>query len=151
MPVVRDEVEKTGAAYRYNLIHREVCPAPDWLRAQMKLDDGVQVVHLTCLHLADNVPFQLEDRWINAGALPDVLDQDFSAIGPNEWLISTVPFSEVEISFKAVPANAAAVAHLGYAPGAPVFCVNRATWWQSAAITRVTLMYHEGYEMTARY
>jgi GntR family histidine utilization transcriptional repressor len=151
MPLVRAEVGKTGATYRYSLLSRDVRSAPDWLRAKMKLDDGTQVVHLTCLHFADNAPFQLEDRWINAGALPEVLDQDFSEIGPNEWLISTVPYSEVEVSFKAVAANAAAVTHLDYEPDAPVFCVERATWWQRAAITHVTLMYHQGYEMTTRY
>lgn len=151
MPVVRDEVEKTGAAYRYESLSREVMRVPDEVGAQMKLAKGTKGVHLTCLHFADGAPFQLEDRWINAGALPEVLDQDFAEIGPNEWLISTVPYSEVEISFKAVAADAAAVTHLGYGPGAPVFCVKRATWWQSAAITRVTLMYHQGYEMTARY
>lgn len=151
MPVVRAEVEKTGATYRYALVSRDVLPAPDWLRARMKLTPGTQVLHLTCMHYADGAPFQLEDRWINAAALPNVLDQDFSDIGPNEWLIATVPYSEVEISFEAVAADAAAVAHLGYAPGAPVFCVKRATWWQSAAITLVTLNYHKGYQMTARY
>lgn len=151
MPVIREEIEKTGAAYRYRLISRDVGTAPDGLRAQMRLDAGAQVVHVTCLHVADDVPFQLEDRWINAEALPDALEQGFCDIGPNEWLISTVPFSEVEITFTAVAADAAAVMHLGYDPGAPVFCVRRATWWQGAAITRVTLMYHKGYEMTARY
>ena len=45
-----------------------------------------------------------EDRWINIAALPNALTQDFSVIGPNEWLIGTVPFSEVEISFLAVAA-----------------------------------------------
>lgn len=151
MPVVRDEIEKTGAAYRYQLLGRHACDAPDWLAARMKLVEGTKVVHVTCLHFADALPFQLEDRWINAAALPSVLDQDFSMIGPNEWLISTVPYSQVEISFKAVAADAAAVAHLGYPLGAPVFCVTRATWWQSAPITQVTLNYHQGYEMTARY
>ncbi|MGB3147913.1 MAG: UTRA domain-containing protein [Paracoccaceae bacterium] len=151
MPLVRDEVEKTGAAYRYTLLSREVQLAPDWLRARMKLAKGARVLHLRCLHHAGAAPFQLEDRWINAAALPEVLDQDFALTGPNEWLVATVPFSQVEISFEAVAADADAVAHLGYAPGAPVFCVRRATWWQSAAITLVTLRYHQGYQMTARY
>ncbi len=151
MPVVRDEVEKTGAAYRYQLIHREDLTAPDWLSARMKLAAGTRVVHLTCLHHADDAPFQLEDRWINAAALPDVLAVDFTTIGPNEWLIAAVPYSEVEISFEAIAADTAAVTHLHHSPGAPVFCVRRSTWWQSAAITQVSLQYHAGYRMTARY
>mgnify|MGYP003797642915 CR=1 FL=1 len=103
MPIVRVEIEKTGASYRYVLVSREILAAPEWLRARMNLKLGSKGVHLVCLHSANGEAFQLEDRWINAAALPQALQQDFTVIGPNEWLIATVPFSEVEISFLAVP------------------------------------------------
>ena len=151
MPVVRSEIEKTGAVYRYALVSREVVLAPDWLRERMGLNARAKVVHLLCLHFADGVAFQLEDRWINAGALPQAVDQDFSEVGPNEWLVATVPFSEVEISFLAAAADAEMVAHLDHALGDPVFCVERATWWQNAAVTLVTLAHRQGYRMTTRY
>ncbi len=151
MPLIRAEVETTGARYRYHLIGRERLAAPGWLCAQMALEPGTPVVHLTCLHFADDAPFQLEDRWINAQALPDAATQDFAISGPNEWLVATVPFSEVEIVFQATAADADAVAHLGHAPGAPVFRVQRTTWWQGDAITLVKLSYHQGYSRTARY
>jgi len=151
MPVVRAEVEKTGATYRYVLVSREILAAPDWLRARMNLQIGGKVVHLVCLHHADGEAFQLEDRWINATALPQALQHDFSQIGPNEWLVATVPFSEVEISFLAVAADALVVTHLDHQPGEPVFCVERATWWQNEAITLVTLSHRRGYRMTTRY
>jgi GntR family histidine utilization transcriptional repressor len=151
MPIVRAEVEKTGASYRYALVSREILVAPDWLRARMNLRAGSEVVHLVCLHYANGEAFQLEDRWINATALPQALQQDFTEIGPNEWLIATVPFSEVEISFLAAAADAITVTHLDHKLGEPVFCVERATWWQNAAITLVTLSHRRGYRMTTRY
>jgi GntR family histidine utilization transcriptional repressor len=151
MPIVRAEIEKTGASYRYVLISREILPAPDWLRARLNLRAGGEVVHLVCLHYANGEAFQLEDRWINAAALPQALDQDFTMIGPNEWLVATVPFSEVELSFQATAADPIIVTHLDHEPGEPVFCVERATWWQNAAITLVTLSHRRGYRMTTRY
>ena len=151
MPIVRAEVEKTGASYRYALVSREILAAPDWLRARMNLQIGGEVVHLVCLHSANGEAFQLEDRWINATALPQALQQDFAAIGPNEWLVAAVPFSEVEISFLAAAADAITVTHLDHKLGEPVFCVERATWWQNAAITLVTLSHRRGYRMTTRY
>lgn len=151
MPIVRAEVEKTGASYRYALIKREILVAPDWLRARMNLQVGGEVVHLLCLHSSNGEAFQLEDRWINATALPQALHQDFTAIGPNEWLIATVPFSEVEISFLATPADAITVTYLDHKLGEPVFCIERATWWQNAAITLVTLSHRRGYRMTTSY
>ena len=93
MPVVRAEIEKTGAVYGYQLVSSAVVVAPEWLRLRMGLKARAHVVHLLCLHFADGVAFQLEDRWINAGALPQALQQDFTESGPNEWLVATVPFS----------------------------------------------------------
>lgn len=151
MPLVRSEIEKTGAVYRYALVSREVVAAPDWLRARMGLKARAKVVHLVCLHFADGVAFQLEDRWINTSALPQAVDQDFAGVGPNEWLVATVPFSEVEISFLAQAADMLMVEHLDHAYGDPVFCVERATWWQNAAVTLVTLAHRRGYRMTTRY
>lgn len=151
LPLVRNEVEAAGAEYRYQLINRAVLAAPDWLRARMDLGPDSPVLHIQCLHFADGKAFQLEDRWINALALPQALAEDFATIGPNEWLIATVPYSEVEISFLAVAADDLAVRHLDHAIGDPVFCVERATWWKNAAITLVSLSHPRGHRMTTRY
>ena len=151
MPVVRSEIENTGAVYSYALISREICAAPQWLRARMNLTADGKVLHILCLHSADGRAFQLEDRWINATALPQAATQDFKAAGPNEWLIATVPFSEVEISFLAKAANSLTAAHLDHTIGEPVFCIERATWWQNAAITLVTLSHQRSFRMTTRY
>ncbi len=151
IPLVRTEVENTGATYRYALVQRETVVAPDWLRARMNSVRGDAMVHLVCMHYADGMPYQLEDRWINVTALPQVREQSFADIGPNEWLIATVPFSQVEISFQAIAADGPTTSHLGLTPGEPVFCVERTTWWQGAAITHVRLNYRRGHRMTARY
>lgn len=151
LPLVRAEIEKTGAAYRYSLVQHGIGPAPGWLAAGMDLTAGAPVVHLVCLHFADGTPYQLEDRWINATALPQALTQDFSTVGPNEWLVATVPFSEVEISFSAAAADSLIAAHLDQKPGEPVFLIERGTWWQGDAITYVTLSHRKGFRMTTRY
>ena len=151
IPLVRAEVEATGAVYRYALVSRDALPAPDWLRARLNLPEGAQAVHLICMHYADGAPYQLEDRWINATALPQAIEQDFSTKGPNEWLVAAVPYSEVEISFQATAADAAEVTHLNHRAGDPVFRVERTTWWQGAAITHTALSYRRGHRVTARY
>lgn len=151
IPLVRAEVENAGAVYRYALVQHETVVAPDWLRARMNTVRGDAIVHLLCMHYADGMPYQLEDRWINIAALPQVRDQSFDAIGPNEWLIATVPFSQVEISFQAIAADPVTSSHLGMTIGEPVFSIERTTWWQGAAITHVRLNYRRGHRMTARY
>ncbi|MCB1313945.1 MAG: UTRA domain-containing protein [Sedimentitalea sp.] len=151
IPIVRKEIEDQGAAYRYALVSRAVATAPDWLRARLNLAGGGQVLHLTCMHYADGIPYQFEDRWINLAVLPQAREADFAQTGPNEWLVAEIPFSDAEISFLAVSADAGLAAHLGCAPGDALFQTERITWWQGAANTFVRLTYRRGHRMTARY
>ncbi|MDH5528648.1 MAG: GntR family transcriptional regulator [Paracoccaceae bacterium] len=151
IPIVRAEIEATGAAYRYGLLERETLRAPDWIRARLGLLKGAKVLHLMCLHSAGGAPYQLEDRWINLAALPEAERADFSDSGPNEWLVAAVPYSEVEISFLATAAEGAVAAYLGMREGEPVFTVERTTWWEGQAITHVRLSFSRGHRMTTRY
>ena len=151
IPLVREEIEATGARYRYALLEREAVEAPDWLRARMGLAAGARVLHLACLHAADGAPYQFEDRWINLDALPRAETADFSASGPNEWLVRAAPFSEVEISFLATAADARTGGYLSMDPGEPVFTAERTTWWEGHAITHVRLYFARGHRMTTRY
>ncbi len=151
IPVVREEIEGQAASYGYTLLNRQILHAPDWLRERLKLVVGDDVLHLTCLHRADNAPYQLEDRWINLARFPQAAGVDFAASGPNEWLISTVPFSDVEMSFGAAAATAAQANYLGCTTGDALFEAERSTWWEGRAVTFVRLTYPPGYRMTTRY
>ncbi len=151
IPVVRQEIEGQGAMYRYALVNRAVIEAPDWLRARLGLEAGGQVLHLTCMHYADGNPYQFEDRWINLAAMPQALEADFSKAGPNEWLITEVPYSNAEISFSALAADAEVARHLGCAQGDALFLAERSTWFDDRAITYVRLVFQRGYRMTTRY
>ncbi|MGC1497489.1 MAG: UTRA domain-containing protein [Sulfitobacter sp.] len=151
IPIVRQEIEAQGAQYRYALVSQELIKVPDWLRARLNLKTGQAVLHLNCMHYADGSPYQFEDRWINPAVTPDVRSADFSETGPNEWLVAAVPFSDAEIGFMAVEADATLAEHLGCTPGAALFRTERTTWWQDRAVTLVHLTYRPGHRMTTRY
>ncbi len=151
IPIVRQEIEDRGAVYRYTLVNRELRTAPDWLGKQLKIPPEGRVLHLACVHYADATPFQFEDRWINLDVLPEASEADFTNTGPNEWLVATIPFSDVEISFLATQADTALAQHLGCTARDALFQTERITWWQGRAITYVRLTYQPGHKMTTRY
>lgn len=151
IPLVRVEIEELGAAYRYALVRSEISVPPDWQRARLNLPAGVEVLHLTCMHYADGQPWQLESRWINLEATPTAREVDFTTIGPNEWLVQQVPFSDVEVSFLAVSADEEQARHLGCAKGDALFRVERQTTWQGQVVTWVSLTYRRDHRMTTRY
>ena len=149
--VVRHLVEEMNAAYRYALVSRDTVAAPGWLSAQLALPHGHDMLHVVCMHYADNHPFQMEERWINPAVVPAILDADLSAIGPNEWLLREVPFTDAEIAMSAVAADAMLARFLDCAPATPLFRLERTTWLDGAPVTFVRMTHAPGYRMSTRY
>jgi GntR family histidine utilization transcriptional repressor len=151
IPIVREEIEKKGAAYRYELLLKEEVEAPTDVCRRMNLEVGSKVLHIKCLHLADEVPYQFEDRWINLDRVPAARDEDFKSLSPNEWLVRKEPFSEAEHSFSASLADTESASLLEIEKGAPLFVVERRTWREKNSITSVKLSFPgASYKMTTR-
>lgn len=149
--VVRQTIEDMNAEYRYALVSRTLIDCPAWLQAKLGLPEGTQILHLRCMHHADNRPFQYEERWINTAAVPHVMNEDFLTTGPNEWLLAEVPFSNAEIAFSAVPATGPLQDFLSVPPGTPLFQLERTTWFRKTPVTFVRMTFHQGYQMRTTY
>ncbi|MBK0399169.1 UTRA domain-containing protein [Limibaculum sp. M0105] len=149
--IVRSEIEQSGRRYGYVLLHREVQAADSATAGLIDAPRGKPLLHLRCLHLADGVPYQLESRWISLVALPSARDVDFESVGPNEWLVTQVPYSRSEHIFSAAPPNAEERERLRLRPDEPVFVIERRTWLAAQALTYVRLA-HPGlsYRMISR-
>ena len=151
IPLIREEIIATGAQYGYALVEREIQIVPVWLRAQLDLPAKARVLRLCCVHFADNVPFQVEDRWINLSAVPEAASFDFEETGPNDWLVRKVPFTNAELSFSATGAQPRIAEMLGAAHGSAVFTLERTTWLEGAGVTFARLHFAPHYKMTTRY
>ena len=150
IPIVRHEIEATGADYRYALVNSEVVEAPDWLRARMGLGGPAKVLHVQCMHYASSSPYQYEDRWINMAVVPKVRNADFTSISPNEWLVNEVPFSRAEFSFSAGAANEVVARFLEISESEPVFMAERITWLEDQPITFARMAHPENYRLVSR-
>ncbi|ETA50578.1 GntR family transcriptional regulator [Ponticoccus alexandrii] len=151
IPVVRREIEATGAEYRYALASQDIVPAPDWLRARLALKPDTRLLHLECMHYSNGQPFQFEDRWINLSTVPSAEEVDWSVEMPNEWLIRTLPFTDAELRFSATSADEKLSRFLLVPPAAPIFTIERSTWLDLDAVTTARLFFGSGYQMVARY
>lgn len=149
--IVRHEVEARNAAYRYDLISRSETGAPPWLASRLGLPQGQPVLHVRCMHYADSAPYQFEERWVNIEAVPDIVSADLATIGPNEWLLRTVPFTQAEVSFSAVAADTELANFLSATPGSPLFRMERTTRLGTQPVTLVRMTYHPGYRLTTSY
>ncbi len=149
--VVRQTIEEMNATYRYARVSRSLIDCPPWLQAKISLEPASQILHVQCMHHADNRPFQFEDRWINVDAVPHVADEGFESAGPNEWLLAEVPFSNAEIAFSAIPATGPLTVFMAVPEGTPLFQMERTTWFRDKPVTFVRMTFHQGYQMRTTY
>ncbi len=151
IPIVRQEIERTGATYRYALLSREALTAPDWLRSRFGWSRSSKVLHVTCLHLAGTRPYQFEDRWISIAMVPKAAGESFEHISPNEWLVREVPYSDGEISFLAEQATGDMAELLQVAPGDAIFVAERMTWLGDDPVTYARMSHPGHYRVTTRF
>ncbi|MEM1400287.1 MAG: UTRA domain-containing protein [Pseudomonadota bacterium] len=150
IPLVREEIARTGAQYRYALVERDIRTAPGWLRAQVQIARGAEILYVRCMHYASNKPYQLEDRWINLAAVPEARHQGFDTVGPNEWLVQEVPLTDGELAFSATSASADIADFLDISNGDPVFTLERTTWLSGLNVTYARLYFAAGYKMISQ-
>lgn len=150
IPLVRQEIEARGGEYRYRLLDVEEKPAPEAVYTRLNLPAAAPLLHVRCLHLSDGSAYQLEDRWINLGAVPSAREADFGETSPNEWLVRNSPFTDAEFTFLAAAANLQEATLLDLREGDPVFVGERITWLHDRPITLVRMTHPASHRMISR-
>ena len=148
IPIIRQEVETTGAVYRHTLLERVEAVAKETVSARMGLPPGTPLLRLRTLHLADERPHAYEDRWVNPQAVPDIASADLKAISANEWLVQNTHYSEGTLGLQAEAAGKVEARLLEIAEGTPVFVLDRITRSGDQPITLVRLTYPPRHRLT---
>ena len=147
IPVVSQEIEAQGQAYAYRLLSRVERKATKDDAARLDVEPGSLILHLKCLHLGDGRPYQFEDRLLNPAAARQALDETFETVGPNEWLVTSAPFTRGEFCFLADRASDEEAEVRGIAPDAPVFVGERRTWLLARPITFVRMVHPQTHRL----
>ena len=98
--VIRHEVEEQGARYGYLLLERSEIVPPVSISGAMRTRAAQKLLHVRALHLADDSPYAIEDRWINSNVVPDVRSEGFETLSANEWLMKNAPYTHGDIGFQ---------------------------------------------------
>lgn len=150
IPITRREVEQRGSSYGYQLISRCVEEVPASVMARFGLQTPVPMLHVKALHLADERPYIFEDRWVDTGSTPDILEVDLTQVSANEWLVHNKPYSRLDVRFYAINAADERARHLATDAGAAVLVIERTTWIGADPITTVQAVAAPGYQLAAQ-
>jgi GntR family histidine utilization transcriptional repressor len=140
---IADEVRARGHQHRSTLRLLECRKAQDALTAQFAVAAGQTLFHSVIVHYDNEVPIQVEDRWVNSAVAPDYMKQDFSVMTPNEYLMVAAPLQGVNYSIEALAAPADIAAMLQIPAKEPCLVLNRKTLSQGQVASTAT-MWHPG-------
>lgn len=138
---IASEIRARGHDYRCVLMVAERIAASPDVAVWLDLRQGESVFHTVCLHMENDIPVQLEDRHVNPRAVPNFLEQDFSAMPPSEYLVRNVPFDQIEHVVDAVLPTVEQARRLAMPAADPCLLLTRRTWTRGQPVTMVRCLH----------
>lgn len=149
---IADEIAAEGRQHRARIVWQERARADTELAARLELVPGSEVFRVTLVHLRDELPIQLEDRWVNPATAPAFLEVDFTRMTPSEYLLRTVEPEEMEHVVQATLPDEETCELLAMAANEPCLRLARRTWNAGRVVTYAVLTYPSSrYDLGARY
>lgn len=136
-----EEVRSRGHRYGNQVLTCEAIEVDDEVALHLGVRLGSRVFHTLILHLENDVPIQLERRFVNPRWVPDYLDTDFSRHTPNEVLVAACPITDVEHIVEAVLPDNQAAEWLAIDTMSPCLSMIRRTWSGEQLISYARLLH----------
>lgn len=138
---IAEDIRRRGGRHhcKVHLLRSET--AGGRLAESMHLASGGEVFHAVLIHYDGDTAVQMADRYVNPAVAPDFLEQDFTRITPNAYLLGVAPITEVEHVVEAVAADDIVRDLLGMRAHAPCLVLHRTTWSHELVATRSRFVY----------
>ncbi|MCO7227144.1 histidine utilization repressor [Pleionea sp. CnH1-48] len=149
---IKTEIKEQGHEHRVSMMEMSEIPASVEMRELFSLPEGANLFHSIIVHYQDDMPIQVEERFINPNVAADYLKQDFKTTTPNEYLTSVAPVTEAEHLIEAIVAEKQINNLLNLEADEAVLLLTRTTWSFEKAVSFAKL-YHPGkrYRLGTRF
>ena len=141
---IADEIAARGHRHSAQVLTLKKEKASAEIARALGLASGDAVFHSILLHAEDDIPVQLEDRFVDPQSAPDYLAQDFTQQTPYVYLMAAAPISDAEHVIEAVHATPTERKLLKIEPDEPCLCLTRTTWSNGRITSYVRLLYPGG-------
>jgi GntR family transcriptional regulator, histidine utilization repressor len=149
---IAKEIRARNGRHRSQVIVLETIEPSAELIAAFEFARAVPVGHSVIVHYENDVPVQLEERFVNAELVPAYDQQDFEVMTTYDYLQRSTPLTEVEHVISAIPADDETARLLRLEPRDPCLLLHRRTWSGKAVATVNRLVYAGSrYSLGSRY
>lgn len=94
----------------------------------MQIPVGAPVYHSIIVHKDRGFPVQLADEFVSPLFAPEYLQQDFTETSPTDYLLKTIPITDVEHIIEALRPDRMMQQFLGIDQNEPCLMLHRQTW-----------------------
>jgi GntR family histidine utilization transcriptional repressor len=138
---IAEEIAERGHRYRNRILKLEEVAATETVAMYLEVAPGSKVFHSIIVHIDDDTPVQLEDRFTNPAVAPDYLAQDFARMTPNAYLSRVAPIEAVEHVIEAVLPTSVVARWLQVRSPEACLQINRRTWSHGHVATFARLLH----------
>ena len=149
---IADEVRERKHDYSAKVILNKWDKLNSENAKRIQLAPGSRVFHSIIVHEENNIPIQVEDRYVNPQVVPGYGEVDFTRTTPTEYLLKVAPLQEVEHTVQARMPTARVRKLLQLKENEPCLILLRRTWSQEK-IASIATLYHPGnrYELSDHF
>lgn len=139
---IADEVKERGQAYRFDVLKHETKAPSHEVSDWMGLERGDLAYRTVIVHYENDLPIQLEKRFVSLLAAPAYASIDLSVSTPSEFLLQNVPLQRVEHKVRAIMPSEDVAQSLGMGEQSPCLLLERKTWSRDTPVSYVDLYHH---------
>ncbi|NRA60510.1 MAG: histidine utilization repressor [Psychrobium sp.] len=138
---ISDEIRGRGHHYNVEVLQVTEQQASEEVAITLSLEVGQTVYFSSLLHLENNVPVQLELRYVNPQLVPNYLDNDFTLHTPHEFLSMAAPLTEAEHIIEATMVDEHLAQQLKLQSNEPCLEIKRRTFSSKGVVSFARLIH----------
>lgn len=138
---IADEIARRGHQHDSRILVCEARLADADQALQLGIATGALLFYSQIVHYENNVPVQIEDRFVNPETAPDYLQQVLNKQSPYTYLMEIAPLTAGEHRVEAISASDEQRELLQLGEHEPCLLIHRRTWSGSRVVTSARLIY----------
>jgi GntR family histidine utilization transcriptional repressor len=149
---IAKEIKDRGHKYSAKVLICTEIKAPAATATRMMIEEGEMIYHSLIIHMEQDLPIQVEDRFVNPKVAPVYVTQDFTETTPYEYLMGIAPLQKVEHVVAAIMPEEDIREFLSMSENEPCLLLKRRTWTKGN-VASIAKLYHPGsrYELSGRF
>jgi GntR family transcriptional regulator, histidine utilization repressor len=137
---IAEEIVERGHVHAARVVLLQEETATPEVSDALGIDISAPVFHSVVVHYENDLPVQIEDRFVNPAAAPDYLTQDFGGFTPNAYLTAVAPLAEAEHVVEAALPQPWECKLLAISRSEPCLLIRRRTWSGTISVSAARLL-----------